>query len=252
MVRILAVTLQALGRGQTELLEFVLKLSDTTILATAAVVAFLEQFTRHERDFVLVQTKSVNHVLVCLVNSLAPVVVRTVTFALMEDETLDYAHFFGLLGEFQNASRRVVVVVLGPAPRHDVLAIAPEISFVLVLVESADAHGTDSDRDDTHGHARQGIDHRTAKVVRRGEILESVEHRRNRRGPFARLDGLRGLTATLACICRVGRKHYEVLGSLGLVLGRHDIAVTRHVRLPVSNVNVEIRVGGRNSARNRK
>ena len=250
VVRILAVTLQALGRGQTELLEFVLKLSDTTILATAAVVAFLEQFTRHKRDFIFVQSKFIDNNLVGLVNVVTPVVVSTVTLALMEKDTLDYANFLSLFAKFQNSSHRVSTVIICPALKTATIAI--EISLVLVREISSNAHTTDSHRNHPHGHARQGIDHRTAKVVRRGEIFKRMEHRRNRRGPFAHLDGLRGLAASLACICRVRRQHYEVLGSLGLVLGRHDIAVTRHVRLPVSNVNMEIGVRSRNSPRNRK
>ena len=245
VIRVLAVSLEALGRGQAELFKVILELSDTAVLASAAVIAFLEEFARHKRHFVFVQAKRINHVLVGLVNGLAPVGIGTVTFALVEDEALDDAHFLCLLGKFQNASRRVVVVILGPAPVHDVLAIAPEISFVLILVEGADAHSTDGNRDNAHSHARQGIHHRAAKVVCRGEVFERMEHRRNCRVPFARLDRLIRLAAALACICIVRSKHDKVLGRICLVLGRYDIAVTRHVGLPVSNVNMEVRVRSR-------
>ena len=98
VIRVLAVSLEALGRSETELFKVILELSDTAVLASAAVIAFLEEFASHKRDFVFVQTKSVNHVLVSLVNRLAPVGVRAVTFALMENEALDDTDFLSLLG----------------------------------------------------------------------------------------------------------------------------------------------------------
>ena len=106
----------------------------------------------------------------------------------MEDKALDNAHFLRLLGKLQNTARRVVIVVLWPTPGHDVLAVAPEVRLVLVLVKSSDAHRTDSNRNNAHGHARQGIHHRTAKIVRRRKIFERMEHRRNSRHPLARLE----------------------------------------------------------------
>ena len=118
------------------------------------------------------------------------------------------------------------------------------IFFILVLVESADTHRTDSHRDDAHGDAREGIHHSAAEVVGRGKVLEGVEHRGNRGRPLAFLDGLRGAAATVLRISRVGRQHDEVLGGLGLIFGRDDIAVARHVGLPVGNVDVEIGIGG--------
>jgi hypothetical protein len=43
----------------------------------------------------------------------------------------------------------------------------------------------------------------------------------------------------------MGSDHQEILGVGSLILCRHDIAVTRHVGLAVSNVNMEIGVRSR-------
>ena len=243
MVGVPAVALQALGRSQAELLKLAFKLGNTAVLAAAAVVAFLKQFTSHECHFVLVEFKSIYNVLVGLVHGILPFRARTIRFALVENKALDDAHFLGLLAQVHNPLIRIGIVVLSPV--LDIAFCRIEISLVLVLVESLDSHGTDCHRDNTHGDTRQRIDHSAAEVVRRGEVLGRVEHRGNRRIPFTRLNGLRGLTATLARIGIMGSEHQEILGISRLVLGRHDIAITGHVTLSVSDVDVEIGIRGR-------
>ena len=200
MVGVPAIALQPLGRRQTELLELAFKLGNATILAAAAVVAFLKQFARHKGHFVFVQFKSRYKVLVGLVHRILPFRARAVGFALVENKALDDAHFLRLLAQVHNPLIRVGIVV--PGPVLDVAFSRIEIGFVLILVESLDGNSADGHRDNAHGDTRQRIDHGAAEIVRRGEILCRMEHRRNRRIPFARLDGLGGATATLASICR--------------------------------------------------
>ena len=72
-----------------------------------------------------------------------------------------------------------------------------------------------------------------------------MEHRGNRRIPFARLDRLGGTTAALPGICAMGGKHQEILGIGRLVFGRNNLAITGHVTLSVSDVDMEIGIRGR-------
>ena len=201
---------------------------------TGTALLLTQRLADKEGDVGCVKAEVGQHVVVDFLHHVRPVGVAVVRTALMQQDTLDDTYLLRFLGHLDDAAIGIAAVVLIGQRCPPLSRVISQFLLIQVFVEHLDRtaahrHGNNPD---THTLG-QVLHHSTPEVVGRAKAANRIHQRRHGLVPVAR-SSLRVSEVT-------GCQQSETVIDTGLI-DIFRLRITLHIRLPETDVDVEIRI----------